>query len=185
MNLDAGTPEAVCSDYVHLTLRRMRGLSGVRGHPSRSLSASSNISVTYRQRGGGGERKGIKMTARLKIGSAHVTFVLKAVPLQSISSPPSLSPGECREWRHPRSRPALHPEWGTGAPSLRGFFPGSSYDLSPSATLCAWMHRDRAVWLGCQLEIDLELSLVWCFSTDIFGMCADFLFHLPILLSQI
>lgn len=107
----------------------------------------------------GEKRKGIKMTARLKIGSAPVTVVEKASPLQSKSSPPSLSPGVCREWRHPRSRPALRPEWGTGALSLRGFFPGSSYDLSPSATLCAWIHRDRAVWLHCQFEIDPELRL--------------------------
>lgn len=33
---------------VHLTLSRTRGFSGVSGHPILSLSASSNISVTYR-----------------------------------------------------------------------------------------------------------------------------------------
>lgn len=37
--------------HEQLTLRRMRGFSGVSGHPSRSLSASSNISATYRIRG--------------------------------------------------------------------------------------------------------------------------------------
>ena len=42
--------EGVCTLYmcVHLTLRRIKGFSGVSGLPSLSLSASSNISVTYR-----------------------------------------------------------------------------------------------------------------------------------------
>lgn len=50
MNLDVREHEEVCTrcKCVHLTLRRIRGFSGVSGHPSLSLSASSNISVTYR-----------------------------------------------------------------------------------------------------------------------------------------
>lgn len=151
MNVEISEHEEGCRRCkgVRLTLRRIRGFSGVSGHPSRSLSASSNISVTFRYKTRQ-KKKNMRRLRWLRGKRATLHVWLWAIPLHSTSSPPSLWPGVYQVWIGLRSQLALHPGWRTDAPCSDGFFPGSSGDLSPSAALCAWMHINSSLATSSQ-----------------------------------
>lgn len=65
-------------------------------------------------------------------------MLVGSLPWRSTSPPLSSWPAVFPAWSGLHSQPAPRPVWRTDAPSLGGFFPGSSYDLWPSAARCAW-----------------------------------------------